>query len=202
MDESGMRHSCQPTVSLVLWHQSLQGWGSVWCCPTWSMCCSFRTTIYVETSRYIWVSTLQCHCYSRSLSLQGTRGISNYFHFIDLGKTMPQSNLLDHKVFPIHDPIRQWKKGHCDHYRLSPRHFIQQKQVNNIVEEHKKNESLPYVQHKSIGHDSFQVCLGFQPLAPNIGIALLFVSSPTESSHTHTKVDHAARYVGWIQHLQ
>jgi hypothetical protein len=78
---------------------------------------------------------------------------------------------------------------------------IQQKQVNKIVEEHKENESLPYVQHSSIGHDPFQVCLGFQPLSP-IDIALLVASSPTESSHTQTKEDHAARSVEWIQHLQ
>jgi hypothetical protein len=55
---------------------------------------------------------------------------------------------------------------------------IQQKQVNKIVEEHEENESLPYVQHISIGHDPFQVCLGFQPLSP-IDIALLVASSLT-----------------------
>jgi hypothetical protein len=60
---------------------------------------------------------------------------------------------------------------------------IQQKQVDKIVEENKENESLSYVQHNSIGHAPFQVCLGFQPLAP-IDIALLATSSPTESSHT------------------
>jgi hypothetical protein len=63
-----------------------------------------------------------------------------------------------------------------------------------------ENESLPYVQHSSIGHDPFQVCLGFQPLAP-IDIALLVASSLTESSHTQTKEDHATIFVEWIQHL-
>jgi hypothetical protein len=78
---------------------------------------------------------------------------------------------------------------------------IQQKQVDKIVEENKENESLPYVQHSSIGHDPFQVCLGFQPLAP-IDIALLAPSSRTKSSHTRTQADHAARSVERIQHLQ
>jgi hypothetical protein len=71
-----------------------------------------------------------------------------------------------------------------------------------------ENESLPYVQHSynrslhsSIGHDPFQVCLGFQPLAP-IDIALPVASSLTESSHTQTKEDHATIFVEWIQHLQ
>jgi hypothetical protein len=78
---------------------------------------------------------------------------------------------------------------------------IQQKQVDNIVEEHKENESLPYVQHRSIGHDPFQVMLGFQPLSP-IDISLLDASSLIYSSHTRTKVDHVARSIEQIQHLQ
>jgi hypothetical protein len=78
---------------------------------------------------------------------------------------------------------------------------IQQKQVDKIVEEHEQNEILPYVQHSSIGHDPFQVCLGFPPVAP-IDISLLVASSSTESSHTQTKEDHAARSIEWIQHLQ
>jgi hypothetical protein len=69
---------------------------------------------------------------------------------------------------------------------------IQKKQVDKIVGEHEENESLPHVQHISIGHDPFQVCLGFQPLAP-IDITLLDASSSTKSSHTRTKVDRAAR---------
>jgi hypothetical protein len=93
---------------------------------------------------------------------------------------------------------------------------IQQKKVNNILEEHvdifssptrvplhyhvpsssdlvlgaplpngpvyrpslPENGSLPYVKHNSIGHDPFQVCLGFQQLVP-IGIVLLVAFSPT-----------------------
>jgi hypothetical protein len=56
------------------------------------------------------------------------------------------------------------------------------------------DESLPYVQHSynrslhnSIGHNPFQVCLGFQPLAP-IDVALPIPSSLTESSHAQTEV--------------
>jgi hypothetical protein len=63
------------------------------------------------------------------------------------------------------------------------------------------NESLPHVQHSSIGHCPFQVCLGFQPLAP-IGIALLASSSPTKSSHTQTKAYRVVRSIDRIQHLQ
>jgi hypothetical protein len=37
-----------------------------------------------------------------------------------------------------------------------------EQEVDEIVEEHEENESLPHVQHISIGHGPFQVCLGFQ----------------------------------------
>jgi hypothetical protein len=54
-------------------------------------------------------------------------------------------------------------------------------------------KKVPYVQHSynrslhnSIGHNPFQVCLGFQPLAP-IDVALPIASSLTESSHTQTR---------------
>jgi hypothetical protein len=66
----------------------------------------------------------------------------------------------------------------------------QQKKVDEIVEEHVENNSLQHVQHSSINHDLFQVCLQFQPLSP-INISLLATSSPTQSSHTWTKEDHA-----------
>ena len=79
--------------------------------------------------------------------------------------------------------------------------FVQYEQVENIVEEHKENESLPYSQHNSIGHGPFQVCLGFQPLSP-IDIYLLVTYSLIKYSHTHTKEDHASRSIEWIQHLQ
>jgi hypothetical protein len=46
-----------------------------------------------------------------------------------------------------------------------------------------KNESLAYVQHSSIGHVPFQVCMGFQPLAP-IDIDIIATYSSKESSHT------------------
>jgi hypothetical protein len=92
---------------------------------------------------------------------------------------------------------------------------IQQKQVNKIVEEHKYilasptgvpphfpiKQSYNRSLHSSIGHNPFQVCLGFQPLAP-IDIALHVASSLTESSHTQTKEDHATILVEWIQPLQ
>jgi hypothetical protein len=102
---------------------------------------------------------------------------------------MLQSNLSDHKFFPLHDPVNGEQEVIMTTTTLAQDVSIQQKQVDEIVEEHEENESLPYVQHSSIGHDPFQVCLGFQPLAP-IDIALLVASSPTKSSHTQTKEDH------------
>jgi hypothetical protein len=63
------------------------------------------------------------------------------------------------------------------------------------------DENLPYVQHSynkslhnSIGHNPFQVCLGFQPLAP-IDIALPIVVAQEESSHAQTKVDREAKFL-------
>jgi hypothetical protein len=50
-------------------------------------------------------------------------------------------------------------------------------------------------------HNTFQVCLGFQPLVP-IDIALIVASSPKKSSNTWTKEDHATKFVERIQHLQ
>jgi hypothetical protein len=63
------------------------------------------------------------------------------------------------------------------------------------------DESLPYVQHSynrslhnSIGHNPFQVCLGFHPLAP-IDIALPIAVAQEESSHAQTEVDRATKFV-------
>jgi hypothetical protein len=70
---------------------------------------------------------------------------------------------------------------------------------------HTWDEILPYVQHSynrtlhsSIGHNPFQVCLGFQPLAP-IDVALPIAAAQEESSHVHTEVDQAAKFVERIQ---
>jgi hypothetical protein len=69
------------------------------------------------------------------------------------------------------------------------------------------DESLPYVQnsynqplHNSIGHIHFQVCLGFQPLAP-IDVALPIASTQEESSHAQTDVDKVAIFVEQFQHI-
>ena len=66
------------------------------------------------------------------------------------------------------------------------------------------DDSLPYVQHSyniaihsSIGHNPFQVGLGFQPLGP-IDIALPFASTQADSSHQHIEVDRATRFIEWI----
>jgi len=45
----------------------------MWCFPTGCLWCSLGPTIYVEMSWCLWVSTLQCHCFSRGSSLQNTR---------------------------------------------------------------------------------------------------------------------------------
>jgi hypothetical protein len=70
------------------------------------------------------------------------------------------------------------------------------------------DEILPYVQHSynrslhnSIGHNPFQVCLGFQPLAP-IDVALPIAATQEESSHAQTKVDRETKFVECIQHIQ
>jgi hypothetical protein len=63
------------------------------------------------------------------------------------------------------------------------------------------DESLPYVQHSynkslhnSIGHNPFQVCLGFHPLAP-IDVALPIATAQEESSHAQTEVDREAKFL-------
>ena len=70
------------------------------------------------------------------------------------------------------------------------------------------DENLPYIQHSynralhiSIGHNPFQVCLGFQPLAP-IDVALPISSTREDSSHAQTEADKATRLVERIQHIR
>jgi hypothetical protein len=63
------------------------------------------------------------------------------------------------------------------------------------------DESLPYVQHSynltlhsSIGHNPFQVGLGFQPLGP-IDVSLPLAVTSTDSSPAPTKVDKATQFI-------
>jgi len=70
------------------------------------------------------------------------------------------------------------------------------------------DEILPYVQHNynralhgSICHNHFQVCLGFQPLAP-IDIDFPIAYTQEESSHSQTEADREAKFVELIQHIQ
>jgi hypothetical protein len=70
---------------------------------------------------------------------------------------------------------------------------------------HTWDEILPYVQHrynrslhKFIGHKIFQVCLGFQSLAP-IDVALPIADTLEESSHAQTWAYQAAKFVERIQ---
>ena len=55
--------------------------------------------------------------------------------------------------------------------------------------------------HSSIGHSPFQVCLGFQPLAP-IDVALPISSTREDSAHAQTEADKATQFFEWIQHIR
>ena len=52
------RYPHYSTMPPTIWHQAFQRWATVWCGPTWSLWCSFRTTIYVEASCCIWFMNL------------------------------------------------------------------------------------------------------------------------------------------------
>jgi hypothetical protein len=69
------------------------------------------------------------------------------------------------------------------------------------------DESLPYVHHSynrtlhsSIGHNPFQVGLGFQPLGP-IDVALPLAVTSTDSSSTPNEAEKATWFIEWIQHI-
>lgn len=69
------------------------------------------------------------------------------------------------------------------------------------------DESLPYVQHSynkvihnSTGHNPFEVCLGYQPLAPmDIAIPLI---QPDLVPHVGKEEDKATQFIDRIHHLQ
>ena len=70
------------------------------------------------------------------------------------------------------------------------------------------DQSLPYIQHSynralhsSIGHNPFQVCLVFHPLAP-IDVALPISSTREDSAHAKTEDDKANHFVERIQHIR
>jgi hypothetical protein len=154
--------------------------------------------------------------YTTEAGRQDCRGAQRYFfftygvplhfqvkHSIDLVPSAPLPNgpiyrcsLLENEEIKhqIHELIQ---KGHIQSSSSpcgSPIVLVQKK-VPYV--QHSYNRSL----HNSIGHNPFQVCLGFQPLAP-IDVALPTASSLTKSSHTQTKANHATKFVEWIQHLQ
>ena len=69
------------------------------------------------------------------------------------------------------------------------------------------DDNLHYVQHNynkaihnSIGHNPFQVCLGFQPLGP-INVALPLESTQDESSHAKIEADKVTWFIEKIQHI-
>ena len=81
-------------------------------------------------------------------------------------------------------------------------------QIYNSQHPHTWDDSLLYVQHSynraihsSIGHNPFQVGLGFQPLGP-IDVALPFASTQADSSHQHTEANRATRFIERIQHIR
>lgn len=126
---------------------------------------------------------------------------------------MLQSNLSYCKIYSLHDPIEYEQKDTVTTTSSSQDLSVQHKHVNNIIEEHKDiitsatgvpshcpiKQSYNIALHSSIGHNPFQVCLGFQPLPP-INIALLATSSPKDSFHTQAY--HAAILVERSQPLQ
>ena len=42
-----MRYLHYSTMPPTIWHQAFPRRGTVWCRPTWSLWCSFRTTVYM-----------------------------------------------------------------------------------------------------------------------------------------------------------
>ena len=69
------------------------------------------------------------------------------------------------------------------------------------------DESLPYVQHSynkdlhnRIGHISFQVGLGFQPLCP-IDVVIPFAANEVDSDHMQSKVQRDNNFIEHIQHI-
>ena len=80
--------------------------------------------------------------------------------------------------------------------------------IYNSKHPHTWDDNLPYVKHtynrsihNSIGHNPFQVGLGFQPLG-SIDIALLLASTKAKYSHAHTKANKATRFIENIQHIR
>jgi len=74
----------------------------------------------------------------------------------------------------------------------------------NSKHPHTWDESLPYIQHNynralhiSIGHNPFQVCLGFQPIAL-IDVDLPISLTREDSSHAQTEANKATRFAEWI----
>jgi hypothetical protein len=128
------------------------------------------------------------------------RGSYDYFHFIDLRKKVPQSNISYHKVYPLYSqkvnrttlrtPQPQLKTFLYNKSR-SKRFYRRKKDIlSSPTGAHKQckvNKSYKGSLHSSISHIPFQVCMGFKPLGP-IDIALHDAYSSTESSHTQTKV--------------
>ena len=69
------------------------------------------------------------------------------------------------------------------------------------------DESLPYVQHNynrsihsSIGHNPFQVGMGFKPLCP-IDVAIPFVAPHIDSSHVRSEAERVNNFIEHIQHI-
>jgi hypothetical protein len=70
------------------------------------------------------------------------------------------------------------------------------------------NGSLPYVQHSynrslhsSIGHNHFQVGLGFHPLCP-MDVALPLETTSSDSSPTPPGDEKSTQFIEWIQHIR
>jgi len=77
----------------------------------------------------------------------------------------------------------------------------------NSKHPHRWDESLPYVQqiynwalHSSIGHNPFQVDLGFQPIC-TIDVAIPFATNQENLAHAQSKDDKENSFNENIQHI-
>ena len=100
-------------MSPTIWHQAFQIRGTMWCGPTWSLWCSFRSAIYVEASCCIWVMTLQCHCHFGRTNLSDTRDSCTWHSLAGYEDKLPHQ-----EVIPLHNCVWWRTSYHRDLHTL------------------------------------------------------------------------------------